>query len=75
MVLTAPMLKQMAGCTDRNDTFIRSFASYDYVGGWNAAWRLPKETELVTKMGSLFLFHTPWILTRGSLNLQDIGKH
>ena len=58
MVLTAPMLQEMAGCTT-DVTLVRSFTSYDYVGGWNAAWDLPKETELVTKMGSVFVFHTP----------------
>ena len=57
MVLTAPMLKEMAGCK-ADVTLVRSFASYDYVGGWNAAWGLPKETDLVTKMGSAFVFHT-----------------
>ena len=57
MVLTAPMLQEMAGCKT-DVTLVRSFASYDYVGGWNAAWGLPKETDLVTKMGSVFVFHT-----------------
>ena len=57
MVLIAPMLQEMAGGTT-DVTLVRSFASYDYVGGWNAAWGLPKETDLVTKMGSVFVFHT-----------------
>lgn len=57
MVLTAPMLKEMANC-DTEVTLIRSFASYDYVSGWNAAWGLPKETDLVTRMGGVFVFHT-----------------
>lgn len=57
MVLTAPMLQEMTGCKT-DVTLVRSFATYDYVGGWNAAWGLPKETDLVTKMGSVFVFHT-----------------
>ena len=77
MVLTAPMLKQMAGC-ETQVTFIRSFASYDYVGGWNAAWRLPKETDLVTKMGSVFVFHTPdidkWLPKLQTLENIGIGN-
>ena len=58
MVLTAPMLKEMASC-NADVTLVRSFASSNYVGGWNAAWGLPKKTELVTQMGSVFVFHTP----------------
>ena len=58
MVLTAPMLQEMTGCT-ADVTLIRSFASYDYVSGWNAAWGLAKEPDLVTRMGSVFVFHTP----------------
>ena len=58
MTLNAPMLKDMTGCkTDL--TLVRSFASYNYAGGWNAAWGLPKGTDLVTQMGSVFVFHTP----------------
>ena len=50
MVLTAQMLQEMAACS-AEVKFIRSFASYGYAGGWNAAWRLPKDTELVTNIG------------------------
>lgn len=35
------------------------YSSYDYRSGWNAAWGLPKDTELVTKMGSAMLFSIP----------------
>lgn len=35
---------------------VRSFASYDYRGGWNAAWGLPKETEPVAVMGSTYVY-------------------
>ena len=77
MVLTAPMLKQMTGC-ETEVTFIRSFASYDYVGGWNAAWKLPKETDLVTKIGSVFVFHTPdidkWLPKLQTLENIGIGN-
>ncbi|MGJ3246747.1 MAG: hypothetical protein ACFE0I_11795 [Elainellaceae cyanobacterium] len=33
-----------------------AYSSYDYRSGWNAAWGLPKDVELVTKMGGVFLF-------------------
>ncbi len=58
IVLTAPMFQEISGC-DAEVTLVRSFASSDYVGGWNAAWGLPKETDLATRMGSVFVFHTP----------------
>ena len=77
MVLTAPMLKKMTGCKT-DVTLVRSFTSYDYVGGWNAAWRLPKETDLVTKMGSVFVFHTPdieaWLPKLQALENTGIGN-
>ena len=77
MVLTTPMLKQMTNC-ETEVTFIRSFASYGYVGGWNAAWGLPKETDLVTQMGSVFVFHTPdidsWISALQTLENIGIGN-
>lgn len=57
MVLTTRSLQEMADC-NAEVSFVRSFASYGYVGGWNAAWGLPKETELVTNLGSVFVFHT-----------------
>ena len=77
MVLTDQMLQEMASC-ETEVTLIRSFASYDYVGGWNAAWRLPKETDLVTKIGSVFVFHTPdieaWISALQTLENNGIGN-
>lgn len=77
MILTAPVLQDMAGC-DAEVTLIRSFASYDYVGGWNAAWGLPKATDLATHMGSVFVFHTAdidsWISALKMLEKVGIGS-
>ena len=74
MAITTPMLQEMTGC-EIEVTLVRSFASYGYVGGWNAAWGLPKETDLVTQMGSVFVFHTPDIDSWMSAlqTLEDIG--
>lgn len=33
-----------------------AYSSYDYRSGWNAAWGLPKDVELATNIGSVFLF-------------------
>lgn len=77
MVLTAPMLQQITGC-ETQVKLVRSCASYDYVSGWNAAWGLPKETALVTRMGSVFVFHTPdidaWIPVLKTLEERGIGN-
>lgn len=77
MVLTAKMLQDMADCSTEV-TFVRSFASYGYAGGWNAAWKLPKETELVTNIGSVFVFHTSdidaWLPALQNLENTGIGN-
>ena len=77
MVLTAPILQEMTDCNTHVE-FIRSFASYDYVGGWNAAWKLPKEIDLATRMGSVFVFHTSeidsWIAALKELENKGIGS-
>ena len=77
MVLTAQMLQDMTDCS-AEISFVRSFTSYGYAGGWNAAWRLPKDTELVTNMGSVFVFHTPdidaWLTALQNLENTGIGN-
>ena len=77
MVLTAQMLQDMTNC-NAEVTSVRSFASYGYAGGWNAAWGLPKDTELVTNMGSVFVFHTQdidaWLPVLQNLENTGIGN-
>ena len=77
MVITEEMLQEMSDCT-ADVKLIRSFASYDYAGGWNAAWGLPKETELATCIGSVFVFRTPdidaWIPALKHLEKIGVGN-
>lgn len=77
MVLTASMLKATADC-NVDVSLIRSFASYDYVSGWNAAWGLPKGIDLITRIGSVFVFHTSkidaWIPALRTLEKIGIGS-
>lgn len=77
MVFTGPMLQEMTGC-GADVRLVRSFASSDYVSGWNAAWKLPKETDLTTRIGSVFVFHTteidPWISVLETLEQTGIGE-
>ena len=62
MVISAEMLSQFAHIDPPiNDSILKlemAYSSYDYRSGWNAAWGLCKDVELVTKMGSVFLFST-----------------
>lgn len=77
MVLTGSMLQEAAGC-DAEVRLIRSFASYDYVSGWNAAWGLLQGTDLVTRIGSVFVFHTSdidaWISVLRTLEKVGVGS-
>ena len=77
MVITEQMLQETTGC-NAEVKFIRSFANYDYVSGWNAAWKLPKETDLVTQMGSVFVFRSTdidaWIPALQTLESKGIGN-
>lgn len=77
MILTAEMLQEMTGCRAEVAP-IRSFASYDYVSGWNAAWGLPKETNLITRIGSVFVFHVTdidtWIPALQTLEEIGVGS-
>lgn len=59
---------EMLGAAGRNATLLRCYALADYRGGWNTAWRLPKDTELVARMGSVYVFHT-------SDRVDDVGWH
>lgn len=77
MTLTAEMLQEVAGC-QIDVELIRSFASYDYVSGWNAKWGLPKEVDLVTRAGSVFVFRTSdiekWIPALRTLEKNGVGN-
>ena len=77
MVLTGSMLQEAAGC-DAEVRLIRSFASYDYVSGWNAAWGLLKGIDLVTRIGSVFVFHTSdidaWVPVLRTLEKVGVGS-
>lgn len=55
---TVRLSPEMLGKAGRNATLVRTYATADYRGGWNTAWRLPKDTELVARMGSVYVYHT-----------------
>lgn len=62
------------------DEFIKlevAYSSYDYRSGWNSAWGLMKDIELITNRGGVYLFSTNqpkvWIDKLNQLQLQGVG--
>ena len=57
-----------------------SYSSYDYRTGWNAAWGLKKDMELVTNKGSVYLLSIPseqladWLPILETLEQVGIGE-
>ncbi|MDB9526788.1 CRISPR-associated RAMP protein Csx10 [Oscillatoria sp. CS-180] len=78
-VLSAEILSRLAELPESKVTLEMAYSSYDYRSGWNAAWGLPKDVELITKMGSVFLFNIPeveqdnWIKKLANLESQGVG--
>jgi CRISPR-associated protein Csx10 len=58
MVLSAAMLRVFTRVNDPTLKLEMSYSSYDYRAGWNSAWGLMKDMDLVTKRGTVFLFST-----------------
>ncbi len=50
------MLQEATGVRDDSLKLVRSYAGLGYRGGWQSAWGLPKETEAVATMGSVYVF-------------------
>jgi CRISPR-associated protein Csx10 len=54
-----------------------AYSSYDYRSGWNAAWGLQKDVELMTNMGSVYLFSTTqpgtWYKPLAQLESRGVG--
>ena len=55
-VISETMLKQFTGIADPSLKLHVAYSSYDYRSGWNAAWGLMKDVELVTNRGGVYLF-------------------
>ncbi|MDH6074119.1 CRISPR-associated RAMP protein Csx10 [Chrysosporum ovalisporum CS-1034] len=54
-----------------------AYSSYNYRSGWNSAWGLMKDIELVTNRGAVYLFSTNkpdiWIDKLNKLELKGVG--
>lgn len=78
-VISKNMLHQFAGVKDKDESLRleAAYSSYEYLSGWNAAWGLMKDVELITQKGSVYLFSTtqaePWIERLGELEMRGLG--
>lgn len=79
MVVSETMLQQFTGLSSKVKLEM-AYSSYAYRSGWNAAWGLAKDVELVTNMGSVFLFSIPqadqatWSAALAALENRGIGE-
>ena len=76
-VISPTMLQQFAGVEDPSLQLHVAYSSYDYRSGWNAAWGLMKDMELVTNKGAVYLFSTaspnPWKEALERLEIRGVG--
>jgi CRISPR-associated protein Csx10 len=56
MVISEAMLMDAVGLTSGSLKLHQAFSSYGFRSGWNGAWGLPKDVELTTDRGSVYLF-------------------
>lgn len=82
MVIHPSLLSGLHSMANADLQLLASYSSYGYRTGWNAAWGLMKETELITNGGSTFLFsvdipkaweNPDWIAAIETLETQGIG--
>jgi len=77
-VISPIMLQQLANVDDSSLKLHVAYTSYDYRSGWNAAWGLMKDVELVTNKGAVYLFSTtqvePWIQALEQLEMHGVGE-
>lgn len=76
-VISPEMLQQFTGVNDSSLKLHAAYSSYDYRSGWNSAWGLMKDVELVTTKGSVYLFSTEnkniWLQLWEDLEIYGVG--
>jgi CRISPR-associated protein Csx10 len=77
-VISPEMLCQFAGVTDPSLQLHSAYSSYDYRSGWNTAWGLMKDVELITNKGGVYLFSTTqqdnWVKIVEELEFAGVGE-
>ncbi|MEL6461218.1 MAG: CRISPR-associated RAMP protein Csx10 [Cyanobacteria bacterium J06621_15] len=78
MVVSEAMLKEFTQVEDSSLELHVAYSSYDYGSGWNSAWGLMKDIELLTNKGSVYLFSTEhpgkWYKALEKLEINGIGN-
>jgi CRISPR-associated protein Csx10 len=78
-VISAALLQAAVGNLPGDVILEGAYSSYDYRSGWNSAWGLMKDTELITDRGSVYLFSVDkdheqaWINALTDLESRGIG--
>ncbi len=81
-VISPSMLCEFVGLDNgaAKDDFLKlevAYSSYNYRSGWNSAWGLMKDIELVTTRGAVYLFSTNqpdiWLDKLNELELKGVG--
>ncbi|HYW19415.1 MAG TPA: CRISPR-associated RAMP protein Csx10 [Nodularia sp. (in: cyanobacteria)] len=76
-VISPEMLHQYTDFIDLSLQIHAAYSSYDYRSGWNSAWGLMKDVELVTNKGSVYLFSTEnkdlWLQAWKNLEVYGVG--
>jgi CRISPR-associated protein Csx10 len=80
-VISEKMLKQFTGIKDDDSLELHTaYSTYNYRSGWNAAWGLMKDIELVTTRGAVYLFSVnkekaeKWTDKLKELELKGVGN-
>lgn len=77
-VISPEMLEEFSEIEDSSLQLHVAYSSYDYLSGWNSAWGLMKDVELITNKGAVYLFSTeqlqPWLKGLEKLENQGVGE-
>jgi CRISPR-associated protein Csx10 len=81
-VISSRMLCEFANVTEEDNLpkLEVAYTTYDYRSGWNAAWGLMKDIELVTNRGGVYLFSVDkekekiWIDKLQELEIKGVGE-
>jgi len=76
-VISPEMLQQFTGVNDGSLQLHTAYTSYEYRSGWNTAWGLMKDVQLVTNKGGVYLFSTDnqdlWLKAWEDLEVYGVG--
>ncbi|HBL11264.1 MAG TPA: CRISPR-associated RAMP protein Csx10 [Cyanobacteria bacterium UBA11162] len=78
-VISSEMLQQFSEVNNLPVELHIAYSSYDYISGWNSAWGLMKDVDLVTNKGAVYLFSTTknkekaWIEALKKLEMKGVG--